>query len=145
MCIRDRQWCQAHLCCPATIQRTVIRQSMFLHHADERTWQDQHHITVFQNLIPNILQDRWKSRIDFYKIRKLINDKYLLFFWLDVYKRQSFTRSKIASKSVIPGNTGDTKQTVRIPASYTCFIAAVSYTHLILSAFKIIDLLHRNK
>ena len=44
---------------------------------------------------------------------------------LDVYKRQSFTRSKSASKSVIPGNTGDTKQTVRIPASYTCFIAEI--------------------
>ena len=26
---------------------------------------------------------------------------------------------------MIPGNTGDTKQTVRIPASYTCFIAAI--------------------
>ena len=37
----------------------------------------------------------------------------------------SFTRSKIASKSVILGNTGDTKQTVRIPASYTCFIAEI--------------------
>ena len=32
----------------------------------------------------------------------------------------------------MPGNTGEMKQTVRIPASYTCFIASspVSYTHL---------------
>ena len=37
----------------------------------------------------------------------------------------SFTRSKIASKSVMPGNTGDTKHTVLIPASYTCFIASI--------------------
>ena len=29
----------------------------------------------------------------------------------------SFTRSKIASKSVMPGKTGATKQTVRMPAS----------------------------
>ena len=37
---------------------------------------------------------------------------------------KSLTRSIIAFTSVIPGNIGDTKHTVRIPASYTFLIAA---------------------
>ena len=47
-----------------------------------------------------------------------------------------FYSLKIISKSVMPGNTGDTKQTVRIPSSYTCFIAAIRRSMLDASPYR---------
>ena len=52
---------------------------MLLHHADQRPAEDQHNITVLQDLVPGILQNGRKGRVCLDQIRKLVNDQHLLF------------------------------------------------------------------
>ena len=77
--IRKRQRSQPDLCRPASIQRTLIGQRMFLHHSDQRSTQDQHHMIILQQFIPGVLQNRRKSLIRFHQIREFIYDQDFLF------------------------------------------------------------------
>ena len=52
---------------------------MLLHHADQRPAEDQHNITVLQDLVPGILQNGRKGRVCLDQIRKLVNDQHFLF------------------------------------------------------------------
>ena len=74
-----QQRLQADLRAASAIKRTVVREGMLLHHADQRPAEDQHNITVLQDLVPGILQNRRKGRIGLNQIRKFVNDQHLLF------------------------------------------------------------------
>ena len=56
-----------------------MRKGVLLHHADQRPAEDQHNITVLQDLVPGILQNGRKGRVRLNQIRKLVNDQHLLF------------------------------------------------------------------
>ena len=56
-----------------------MRECVFLHHAEQRPTEDQHNITVLQDLVPGILQNGRKGRVCLDQIRKLVNDQHLLF------------------------------------------------------------------
>ena len=74
-----RQRLQANLRAAPAIKRTIVRECVFLHHAEQRPTEDQHNITVLQDLVPSILQDGRKGRIGLNQIRKFVNDQHLLF------------------------------------------------------------------
>ena len=74
-----RQRLQANLRAAPAIKRTIVREGVLLHHADQRPAEDQHNITVLQDLVPGILQNGRKGRVCLDQIRKLVNDQHLLF------------------------------------------------------------------
>ena len=77
--IPERNLREPDLRCAPPVQRAAVCQSLGLHHRDQRAAQNDHDLTILQNLLPYPLKDGRKGRIRFADILKFVDNDHRFF------------------------------------------------------------------